>query len=168
MERKKPLRADPAKVRAFLQRGRGALKRTDSLTRSGFSAKRKVAPIEGPLTPAEWRRQVFAASGGRCTVTGARARDADDRRFHAHHVLAADSLRKRRLFAYVWDARNGLWIAELPHMAHEHSGGEHRIAREHLPASAWLFAAELDALAGTEWATAKLEREYPASGSRRM
>lgn len=172
MERKKPLRADPAKVREFLQRGRGALKRTTELERTSFkrkaiSAKRRVAPVEGPLDPASWRREVFRASGGKCIVSGARARDADDERFHAHHALSKDALRKRGLYAYVWDSRNGVWVAEAAHMAHEHTGGEHRITRDSLPASVWEFCAELDALAGIEWATAKVEHEHPPAGSSR-
>lgn len=167
MQRHRPLRADPEKVRAFLARGRGKLKRQSELKRSAIAAKRKVAPNEGPLTPAEWHRQVFAASGGTCIVSSSRARGADDENFHAHHIIAAQQLRKRGLHGRVWDARNGLWVANAPHMAHEHTGGSHRIARELLPAAAWAFAAELDALAGTQWASAYLERMYPAAGTRR-
>lgn len=167
MKRSKRLRADPEKVRQFLQRGRGRIERKERLKRAAISAKRKVGPVEGPLDPASWRREVFRVSAGKCIVSGTRARNADDPRFHAHHILAADQLRKRGLHAFVWDARNGLWIAEQPHMAHEHAGGRHRIRREQLPASVWLFAGELDVLAGTEWATAKLEREYPATGNSR-
>lgn len=170
MKRSKRLRADPEKVREFLARGRGGLKRREELARSELkrrapkrsSAKRKVGPREGPLDPASWRRQVFRVSGGRCLITGTRARDENDDRFHAHHAIAAQQLRKRGLYAHVWDVRNGLWLAEAPHMAHEHTGGSHRIPRELLPPAVWEFARELDGLAGNEWATAKLERTYPS------
>lgn len=169
MKRSKRLKADPEKVRQFLARGRGSLERSSSLKNPGkpFSAKRKVGPREGPLDPASWRREVFRASGGTCIVTGTRALDADDPRFHAHHAIAAQQLRKRGLHGRVWDRRNGLWVAEGPHMAHEHTGGSHRIPRDLLPTAVWEFARELDAIAGTEWATAHLERTYPAAGPSR-
>jgi hypothetical protein len=164
VKRSKRLGADPAKVREFLQRGRGSLTRTSAPERKPIAAKRRVKPVEGPLDPRRWRQEVFRASGGKCIVSGARARDADDRRFHAHHPLDKDALRKRGLHGYLWDPRNGAWVSTPVHWQHEHSGGEGRIARERLPASVWEFCAELDALDGSEWATAKVEREHPATG----
>lgn len=170
MDRKKRLRADPEKVREFLQRGRGQLSRGQGLARgeplkrTRLSAKRGKRVVEGPLDPASWRRQVFAASGGICIVSGSRATGVDDGHFHAHHIIAAQQLRKRGLYGLVWDPRNGLWLAELPHMAHEHTGGSHRLSRDLLPAAVWDFAGELDGLAGSEWASAYLERTYPTAG----
>lgn len=171
MERKKPLRADPEKVRAFVQRGRaGGLERSPIKRRSATAsvAKREVAVLEGPLDPAVWQRRVFAASGGACVVSGARAHDADDPRFHAHHPLAQDALRKRALYGWLWDERNGILVAEAIHMAHEHKGGEARISREVLPACVWEFCAELDAIAGTHWATENVRRKHPAAGTSRI
>lgn len=188
MQRKKRLGADPEKVRAFLARGRGSLKtrpkepaakgratlkRKVELARGSLKdpskrspAKRKVAPTEGPLTPAEWRRQVFELSGRRCIVSGSPSNDPYDPDFHAHHALGAQQLRKRGLHAYVWDARNGVLVSEIVHMEHEHHAPT--IFAEHLPARVWEFAAEMDALVGTEWATAKVERQHPPAGKSRV
>lgn len=168
MKRHRRLKADPEKVREFLRRGRQPLTRREELKRAGAKAKAArsgKASSEGPLSPAAWRAAVFAASGGRCIVTGARAKDAEDRRFHAHHAVAQDVLRQRRLHDRLWDARNGVWLAAAVHMAHEHAGGESRVPRELLPASVWEFARELDALDGTSWATEHVKRYHPAAGS---
>lgn len=168
MKRRHPLRADPAKVREFLQRGRGGLSRSTPLKprgRKASAAKRGIAQREGPLDPASWRRAVFAASEGRCVVTGTRASDADDRRFHAHHAVSQDTLRRRGLYGWLWDARNGVLVTEAVHMGHEHTGGDARIPRSRLPASVWEFCAELDALDGSYWATEHVKRRHPAAGS---
>lgn len=166
MRRSRPLRADPEKVRAFVARGRAV----SGLRRGGIrkqAAKRGVVVAEGPLSPAAWRAAVFAASGGRCVITGSRAYGVDDRRFHAHHPVSQSVLRRRGLHGWLWDPRNGMFVTADRHMAHEHSGGHHRIGREFVPVSVWEFAAELDELDGTSWATAHVERYHPASGSRR-
>jgi hypothetical protein len=160
LKRTAELRPDPEKVREFLQRGGGSLKRT-----SGLKARPRRRPQEGPLTPSEWRLAAFTAAHGRCIVTGARARSVEDRNFHVHHPLDAAELRARKLYAYVWDPRNALWVARDAHMAHEHTGGEARIPREVLPASVWAFCFELDRLAGTQWATERVRRDHPATGS---
>lgn len=169
MKRGKPLRADPAKVREFLARGRGALSRYEPLKRSGAlkrsSAKRRIAEHEGPLTPAEWRRQVYELSGRKCIVSQTPSHDPYDRRFHAHHPLDKSTLRDRGLHAYVWDPRNGVLVLATVHMQHEYDGS---IARELLPARVWEFCAELDALDQTEWATARVERLHPPAGSSRI
>jgi hypothetical protein len=169
MKRSKPLRADPEKTRAFLKRGRSELNRAGikARTAKGSAAKSRVKALEGPLDPATWRGKVFAASGGTCVVSGARATDADDPRFHAHHPVTQDALRKRGLYGWLWDARNGMLVAEQVHMAHEHTGGEQRIAREFVPASVWEFCADLDALAGTSWATEHVRRKHPPAGRSR-
>lgn len=166
MKRRKPLRADPEKVREFLRRGRGGLERTEFKRdpAKALAAKRAVRAAEGPLSPAEWREQVYELSGRTCVVSGSRANDAADPRFHAHHCVSADALRQRGLHAYVWDARNGVLVTAEVHMAHEHQGGEKRIPRSKLPASVWEFARELDRLAGTGWATAHVKREHPPAG----
>jgi hypothetical protein len=169
MRRHKPLRGDPEKVREFLRRGRKRIERRTPLERAPLKAspgKRGDASAEGPLDPAAWRAAVFRASAGRCVVTGARARDSEDRRFHAHHPLDQAVLRRRRLFDWLWDPRNGILVSEQVHMAHTHTGGEQRIPREKLPASVWEFCAELDALEGTSWATERVKRAHPSGGDR--
>jgi hypothetical protein len=120
--------------------------------------------VEGPLSPEEWRRVVANTSGLTCTVSGTRARNAFDPLFDAHHIVPKSLLRARGLHAFVWDPRNGLFVLGSVHAAHSHVGGDRRIARECLPGSVWEFAAELDALAGTGWASACVERFHPSRG----
>lgn len=171
MKRHKPLRADPAKVREFLQRGRQGLERSKELSRGRLKSspgKRGEKPAEGPLDPASWRAAVFEASGGRCIVTRARAKDAEDRAFHAHHPVSQDVLRRRGLHGWLWDPRNGVLVTQAVHMGHEHTGGRHRIPRELLPAPVWEFCRELDALDGTSWATEHVKRRHPSRGDQRQ
>jgi hypothetical protein len=143
IQRHRPLRADPEKVREFLRRGR---------------ENRRRRTIEGPLTAAEWRAATYAAAAGRCIVTGARARNVDDRAFHAHHGLPASALRSHGHFDRVFDSRNGLWIARDVHL--RGIGRHPDIPRVALPGLLWEFAAELDAREGTQWATYLLRRIY--------
>jgi hypothetical protein len=182
VKRSKPLRRDTAKAREFVERGRGRIK-SDAEAAAAFlrrgreagarslrassSAAAKAKPArradEGPLSPADWRKAVYEASGRRCIISGARADDPFDPRFDAHHVLPKGELRARGLLQYVWDARNGVLLAERVHR--QHTDAFLRIPREKVPPAAWEFAAELDARAGTEWATVMLERNYPTEGS---
>lgn len=162
LSREKPLGAKAEKVREFMQRAR----EKSNLTRVELARRPRVRPQEGPLDPRSWQLAVFASSGGRCIISGARARDADDPRFHAHHPLPKRTLRDRGLHAHVWDPRNGAWIRSDLHEHHESPGvrPEHRIGRAALPPAVWEFCAELDALDGTQWATALVERLHPAAG----
>jgi hypothetical protein len=160
LKRGEPLRPDVEKVREFLRRGRSELTRTPLRASQGF---RRVVEAEGPLSPEEWRRAVFVASEGRCILSDTRARDADDPRFHVHHVIPKRVLRARGLYAWVWDPRNGLWISERAHARQESAFA--RLPHTRLPAAVWLFCAELDALDGTHWATDLVRRLHPAAGS---
>lgn len=160
MKRSKPLgrdksltrgkgpRADPERTRAFVERGRRRLRR-----------RRRDRSGEGPLSPREWRVQVFELSGGRCIVTGARARDAFDRRFHAHHPLEKELLPDE----HKWDPRNGVLVTVRAH--ERHTLAVDRIPRELLPARVWEFAREMDGLRpGTQWATEAVCRLHPIGG----
>jgi hypothetical protein len=160
IRRKTELRADPEKTREFVERGREAGARSlRESARVSIPETRKLRAAEGPLSPADWRVAVYKASGGRCIISGARADGPSDPRFDAHHVLPKGELRARGLLQRVWDPRNGVLLAEREHQRHE--GAFLRVPRSKLPAVVWEFAAELDALAGTEWATVRLERIYP-------
>lgn len=164
LERRTGLRANPEKTREFVQRGRVQLERS-WIQGSKISGMRRASAAEGPLSPAAWREQAFVASGGRCVISGTRARNADDHRFDAHHILAKRELRARRLFGYVWDVRNALWILGSVHAGHEHPGvRDTRIPAEKLPPSVWEFCAELDELAGVQWATSYVLRAHPRRG----
>jgi hypothetical protein len=159
LSRKSELKADVEKVREFMQRGRQDLQRSAKKSaRSGF---RRWTEAEGPLTPGEWRKHAFEASGGRCIITGARALDADDPRFQAHHLLPKRTLRSRGLFAFVWDPRNAVWLSNIAHELLEKRSVHLRYSR--LPVTVWGFCRELDALEGTQWATELVRRAYPIS-----
>jgi hypothetical protein len=158
LERRTELKADAEKVREFLRRGRDSAFRKAKPATSGF---RRYSSAEGPLTPADWRKHAFDASDGRCIITGARARDADDPRFDAHHILPKRTLRARRLYGFVWDPRNALWLSGDAHERLE--GRSVYLPHTRLPVTVWVFCSELDALDETQWATELVRRLYPIS-----
>lgn len=152
-------RGDPGKRREFIERGRRPLGRSNA----ALSRKRPERPDEGPLTPSLYREEVFTRAGGLCSVSGRRAKRPSDRTFDAHHPLPKDELRRRGLYAHVWDPDNGVWLSDRVHWNHEH--GTTRVPRAALPASVWDFARRMDGLGtqgdGPEWATALVERLHP-------
>jgi hypothetical protein len=162
------LSTDPIKLEEFIRRGRDASARMsrDAVRRTAAKARNQK---EGPLSPAEWRERVALASDLRCIVTGTRAADVFDPLYDAHHPLPKGELRARGLHAHVYDARNGVFVQEWVHVAHEFGAGDAaRIPREALPAAVWRFCAEMDKLGvGEEWATALVERKHPAAGTGR-
>lgn len=172
------LKQDPAKTRAWVAKARRLGLSTDPIKLEEFqrrarksmsgkavrSARRGAARRgEGPLSPGDWREAVAIAADLHCMVSGARAYDAFDPVFDAHHPLPKRELRARGLHAHVYDPRNGVFVAEQVHLDHE--GAVKRISREVLPASVWEFCEEMDALGAGEWATAMVERQHPAAGS---
>lgn len=154
---RRELKADVERVREFLKRGK-------ALDRKPLRSKPKPRPAEGPLSPAEWAAQVFELSEGRCIITGARARDAFDRRFHAHHPLPKRELRARGLAARVWDPRNGVLLRRDVHVRHEDAF--ERVPHTALPLRVWEFCRELDELEGSQWATTLVLRAHPVRGAR--
>lgn len=155
--RKTALRADPAKTRAFVDRGRSF---------AFAKAKLKPAPVRKPHvadpTRAEmwaWRVAVWQLDEGRCTVTGLVCWGPEDRRFHAHHVLSQHELRARGLREYRADPRLGVWLSDDAHERHENAS--RRVPWTALPARVWDVARELDGLAGTAWATELILRLHP-------
>lgn len=165
------LKTDPAKVAAFVQRGRvraaeNARKRGRAPLERSVALVRRVThrPPEGPLSPSEWHEAAFRRAGGRCEVKpGERAFGAVDERFHAHHVIPKQRLRKEGCYGLVWDQRNALWIGATVHMSHEFAAiGEHRIPATAIRLETWQFAAECG-----EWAVRILQdaRVYPTQGA---
>lgn len=150
------------RAREAFQRGRVVAR--EELKRVELKRRPKKRPPEGPMSPADWRRAVFNASGGWCKISRTRARDADDRRFHAHHPLPKSELRARGYFDRVYDPRNGTWLRRGVHLRHE--AAVDRVPYTELPASVWDFCTELDILEGTRWATDLVLRYHPARGER--
>lgn len=166
--RRKPLRADPAKVREFVERGRQPLKRT-ALSRGGTplrpgerkggakgrpvaprAAERPTAPA-GPLSPSEWRNAVWALDHGRCVMCGKQVRrDADRWSWQCHHPLEKHKLPAERRY----DPRNGVVTCRRCH--ERHTCRIVVIPASRLPARVFAFAAEL----GERW-LAVLERAHP-------
>lgn len=158
------LSTDPIKLEEFIRRGRKRMT-SRKVKRVTFRA---AAAGEGPLSPEEWRRQVAMATDLRCIVTGTRAADVFDPTFDAHHPLPKSELRARGLHAFVYDARNGVFVTERVHVSHEYGAGdEDRISRGLLPAGVWEFAAEMDEHGRGKWATVMVERKHPAAGRSR-
>jgi hypothetical protein len=125
--------------------------------RTPLQSRPKAKPQEGPLSPSEWKRQVFERQrthrGGPalCAVTGESLYFiADD----AHHVLDKSLLRQRELFHLVWDARNGLAVKSIIHAGH--TSRMRPIPRSALLPCNWEFAREIG-----PWAVARLEEKYP-------
>lgn len=149
------------KPRAPLKRTAGLarteMKRVGGLKRVGMKRKpRKPRPPEGPMTPQEWKLEVFTRQGFRCAVT---RKPLDLERDDAHHPLDKSELRKRGHFDRVWDSRNSIGVLARVH--ERHTTGARRITRDKLPPRVWEFARELDEREGTQWATARIERGHP-------
>lgn len=135
MKRTTPLKADPAKTRAFVQRGRSKLKRGDwrATNPPPRRADKRLPGARG------WTQRVFAIYGRQCIVCGARA-------VHGHHAVARQTIlsarhlspEERALLAY--DARQGVPICERCHSRHELAVA--RIPFERLPAPVVAWALE--------------------------
>lgn len=87
----------------------------------------------------------------RCALCPARA-------VHQHHLIPKRVLKREGHADKLKDPRNLLGLCVTHHMDHENwaGHGERRLARHHLTAEAWEFARELG-----EWATVRLEQDYP-------
>lgn len=118
----------------------------------------------------QWKQQVCMDAGGRDQVTG----EPLTHDWQAHHVIEQSvlyAMRRRlgltldELADLLWDRRNGLAINKNTHDRHD-DGTPWTIPRNALRPWHWEFARHLDTLQpGTQWATARLERDYP--GERR-
>lgn len=88
-----------------------------------------------------------------CVICSARA-------VHQHHWIPQQVLRREGHADKLRDPRNLIWLCFQHHMDHENWGGHGaaRITRDRIPGATWRFAAELG-----EWATVRLERDYPVA-----
>ena len=156
---------------------RSELKRTTGLSSRGKGGacppKPSGAERNGICTPSKpkrrrertrgkggWRNKVFEMHGDRCLRCGVQA-DV------GHHVVE-----KSRLFlelghdcsqAILSDPRNGFPTCNSCHMGHHNWSGHDtpfRFTRELLPASVFVFAAELDEKYGTRFQV-WIDRTYP-------
>lgn len=152
-KRKQGLRRSSWGVRSAedATRALGRLGRTKPLRAGG---QRKPRPPEGPLSPEEWRREVWRLAGGRSIVSAASTTNPLDRSFHAHHPVPKSVLRDRGLYHLVWDPRNGVFATRREHLQHE--ARAEVIPYERLPARCREFAEELG-----PWAVARLLRNHP-------
>ena len=139
LQRRTPLKADPAKTAAFVQRGRGKLEAAASLLKCANCAallSRRVddgCPVCShpiPAPPAKqrvrrrssgwkgWKMRVFALYGDRCIACGKRATQA-------HHVvgraviMAAAHLTPEERAALEYDEAQGVPVCTACHMDHE-------------------------------------------------
>ncbi len=132
LKRTSALKADPAKTKAFVERGRGGLART----RNTISRAAPTPPLPGARG---WTRRVFALYGDRCVICGKKA-------VHAHHavakqvVLAEWHLTPQQRAALAYDERQGVPCCFFHHMAHE--GGSERIPFGKLPPQVVAWAIE--------------------------
>lgn len=124
---------------------------------TGLQSRSKDRPKEGPLTPGEWKRQVYdrqrphRGTSALCIVTQEPLSFSAD---EAHHCLEKRLLRARGLHHLVWDARNGVGVKKRIHDGH--TSALHRIPREALPPCVWEFAREVG-----PWAVARVEEDHP-------
>jgi len=169
MKRRRPLKANPEKVREFMRRAQqnaslsrenASLKRSDGLKRAGplrgrSNSSDRPKPVEGPLTPFGWRQEVWRLDGGRCRGCGLEVElHADSWVWQAHHCVPKERLRRESLHLRVWDPGNGIVLCTRCHGRHES-----RIAAvplEKLPARVSAFAQAVG-----DWCVDVLHREHP-------
>lgn len=164
MKRSEPLRADPAKTRAWQERSRSSIgregMRSSELRRKSAPAGEQPKPRKRgrprPRQPLWWRGEL---DGSLCAVC------EQARAVQGHHIIRAEVLRREaRRLGYelrdvMWDRRNRLPVCQRCHERHHNRSRP--IAREVLLRVArWVFdfAREL----GLEPA---LEREYPEAAN---
>lgn len=173
MKRSEPLRADPAKTRAWQERSRSPLQRSE-LGREGMRStelRRKVAEVlpapaqpkrrsrgrSRPSQPRWWRGEF---DGSLCAVCE-RARAVQ-----GHHIIRAEVLRREaRRLGYelrdvMWDRRNRLPVCQICHERHHNRSRPiaRAVLRRVARGGVFDFAREL----GLEPA---LEREYPEAAN---
>lgn len=139
MKRRKPLRADPEKQRAWERRSRekqielarGFL--TADPEHGGFRATNPPVRFHEPALRG-FTQRVFTLYGRKCVVCRRRAAQA-------HHVIPKRTLKARQEPAEtLGDARNGVPVCVRCHERHE--GATRRICRDELPLGviAWAYA----------------------------
>ncbi len=90
---------------------------------------------------------------GRCTICPAEGGVCDGP-IDGHHCVSKQALKRRGLFAHLWDRRNRVPVCRFRH--EQETSGYKPIPRGLLPASVFEFADEL----GLRW---WVEKHYPAS-----
>jgi hypothetical protein len=174
------LRADPEKVRAWVQRSRdAAIERARGREGQKSTALRRqatpeeYAAVNGHSGKPEKKRRVeaspaFKRNQGPCAMCPPLL--ATRRRRQAHHVLSQELIRayvrglrlpeaqeRRLLRKLLSDTRNRIWLCAGPLGCHQQfEGAMLVIPRSKVPWSAFVFAAEL----GDRY-VARLERDYP-------
>lgn len=175
MERRKPLRADPNKTRAWQRRSRErALKRerdaatnvdgrADGLKRGAPKRKAKAAP-----DPRE-RRLMELFFRGQYTQPCAVPTCRRTGRCDPHHTIRQQVLARLARaagldpVALVWDRRWRMWLCRECHG--RHTARSRRVSGALVPPEAWIAAEELDdaleAAGKPRTAIIELRREHP-------
>jgi hypothetical protein len=161
MERRKPLKADPEKVRAFLKRAKPLKGSEKPLARSQLrpgrpAPRRAPAGTDGSVAGVayHWRVGVWEADEGRCVSCRKPVpRDGDLFSWQAHHPLLKQTMKRRGLRDEVYDVRFGVVLCTRCHEGHH---GLHPVSGAKLPARVW---AALEAVG--VWAVDVVDRAHP-------
>jgi hypothetical protein len=145
-----PLRADPARVAAFVQRNRKPLARTSELKR-GTPKPRVVTPL------AVWR-EVLRRDGGGCVWSRLLGEQVPAK--HPHHLLP-----KATWPQFAGARQNIVALSADRHMTHEHSPLD-RLPWEALPGECQAFLRDVAAV--DPRAERLIATKYPAVGEWRQ
>jgi hypothetical protein len=141
--KRSPLKRNPAAIRDWVQASRKPLKPI------GHKGKIKLGEKVGPLSPGDWRREVWTLCEGMCIMTG-EVFALNSPRWDAHHCLPKQKLAPECKY----DIRNGVVLSRQAHNQHELRFEV--IPFEKLPPYCMEFASELGS-----WAVEALLRAHP-------
>jgi hypothetical protein len=147
--KRSPLKRNPTAIRDWVQASRKPLKPV------GHKGKIKLGENVGPLTPSEWRAEVWRRCGGKCVMTGQSVSQYGTMfEWQCHHPLAKGLLAPEVRY----DPRNGIVLVPVVHMRHENA--YQRVPFEKLPESCMIFAEKQGS-----WAVEALLRAHPRTES---
>jgi|HubBroStandDraft_5_1064220.scaffolds.fasta_scaffold48264_3 hypothetical protein len=146
--KRSPLKRNPAAIRDWVQASRKPLQRT-KLKPIGPTGQAKLGEPVGPLSPGDWRREVWALCEGTCIMTG-EVFSLNSPNWDAHHCLPKQKLAPE----YKYDIRNGVVLSRQAHNRHELRFEV--VPFEKLPTYCIEFASELGS-----WAVEALLRAHP-------
>lgn len=144
------LKRNPAAIRDWVQASRKPLKRS-KLKPVGYRGKIRLGERVGPLSPSEWRYEVWRRCGGKCVMTGETVHPFGSIfEWSPHHPLEKQLLAPEIRY----DPRNGVVLIAKAHR--RHTDAFERVPFEKLPDSCMDFAEEQGS-----WAVEALLRAHP-------